>query len=142
MSASNLNGKWSGTIVYGDDYGEQSGKELYFDMELIQEKNRFKGSSTDIGGIGMSEDSSDINGTIRDNVISFVKRYIRYHHFANDGTVNYKSEPGPKIYYIGEYDETTNSIKGIWQYRIPIKFLTIITYKNIVFGGTWNMKRK
>ena len=64
MTTLNLNGRWTGVIVYGHKYRQLQGKNLYFDLEITQNNNEITGISIDTGGQGTSPDSAKITGTI------------------------------------------------------------------------------
>jgi len=141
METPNINGKWTGTIIYGEKYADQKGQELYFDMDIIQEGELINGISVDVGGKGISPDSATVSGTFKTNIISFIKRYDSLHYFNKGKTVVDKSKPGHEIYYTGLYNETNKTFKGDWEYRVRYKILWIFPY-TIVAGGTWNMHHK
>lgn len=141
MGTHNINGKWTGTIVYGQKYRDHRGKELYFDLDITQENESINGVAFDIGGTGISPDPARISGSFIENSISFIKRYKSQHYFVKGETVVSKSQPGHEIYYTGVYDETRNTFTGNWEYRVVYKILWLIPYKHVV-GGTWNMHRK
>jgi len=141
METPNINGKWTGTIIYGDKYTEQKGKELYFDMGISQEGELITGISIDVGGTGMSPDSATISGSFKGSIISFTKQYSSLHYFNKGESVVDKSKSGHKIYYTGLYDNNQQTFKGDWEYRVRYKIFWIFPYI-LVAGGTWNMRRK
>ena len=48
----NINGKWTGTIIYGKEYRVHQNKEVYFDLDINQDAEKIKGTAIDIGGFG------------------------------------------------------------------------------------------
>jgi hypothetical protein len=141
MATHNINGKWTGTIIYGQKYLEHSGKELYFDLDITQENESIKGIAIDTGGTGISPDAASISGSFSKNTVSFIKQYKNHHYYDKGKTVVDESRPGYEIYYTGIYDEAQKTFEGNWEYRVTYKILWIIPYKH-VFGGTWNMHRR
>ncbi|MES2763058.1 MAG: hypothetical protein V4677_12670 [Bacteroidota bacterium] len=143
MTNIDLTGYWTGTIVYGKQYSKMAGKELYFDMELIQNGSEIAGSAIDIGGVGMSPDEAYILGNIKDIEINFIKQYSSSHFYSSkdDATKIDKSKKGPRIKYHGFYNPEDETISGQWQINLTILLLYIlpIPFKN---SGTWIMKRK
>lgn len=141
MKTPYIHGKWTGTITYGKKYAELNGKELYFDLEIIQDGELITGTSVDIGGIGTSPDAASISGTFKANAISFIKRYNSFHYFDRGNTVVDKSQPGYEIYYTGVYNETQQTFRGNWEYRVRYNIFWIFSRKYVV-GGTWSMRHK
>ena len=137
----NINGNWTGVIIYGKEYRKFKNYELYFDMELIQQNEIIKGVSIDIGGFGTSPDKAFIDGTIIDNIIKFNKQYTTIHYYKNGKIKIDKFAKGKKIKYSGLYDMTTQTFSGHWIINGQIKLFGFIpiNFKNT---GTWTMKRK
>lgn len=141
METLRINAKWTGTIIYGEKYAELKGKELYFEMEIIQSGELITGTSVDIGGIGISPDSAIISGSLKANTISFIKRYNSFHYFDKGEIVVDKSKLGHEIYYTGLYNETQQTFQGTWEYRLRYKIFLILP-RTYILGGTWSMRRK
>ena len=143
MTNIDLTGHWTGTIIYGKQYSRMAGKELYFDMELIQNDNEIAGTAVDIGGVGMSPDQAYILGSVKDIEINFIKQYTSSHFYSSKGneTKIDKSKKGPRIKYQGFYNPEDETIIGEWQINMTVFLLYIlpIPFKN---SGTWTMKRK
>ena len=143
MQNIDLTGHWTGTIIYGKQYSRMAGKELYFDMEIIQNGNEIAGSAVDIGGVGMSPDQAYILGSVKDVEINFIKQYTSSHFYSNkdDEMKIDKSKKGPRIKYKGFYNPADETIVGEWQINMTVLLLYIlpIPIKN---SGTWTMKRK
>ena len=143
MTNIDLTGHWTGTIIYGKQYSRMAGKELYFDMELIQNDNEIAGTAVDIGGVGMSPDQAYILGSVKDIEINFIKQYTSSHFYSSKGdeTKIDKSIKGPRIKYQGFYNPEDETIIGEWQINMTVFLLYIlpIPFKN---SGTWTMKRK
>ncbi len=141
MSTPNISGKWTGVIIYGKKYREYSGKELYYDAELIQENDLIHGTSSDTAGVGVSPDIASISGSFSSNFISFVKRYESLHYFDRDQVVFDRTQPGYEIYYTGLYDEFNQSFQGNWEYILRYKIFGFIP-STFIAGGTWTMRKK
>lgn len=137
----NINGNWTGTITYGKEYWKFKGKELYFDMELAQHGEEFKGTAIDIGGWGISPDQAIVEGSITGNKIDFAKQYSSLHYFSNGKVKIDPSAKGNIIAYSGVFDEVTQTFQGEWVIRGKVKLFGFIPihYKNT---GTWTMRRK
>ena len=45
----NISGYWTGTITYGRGYKRLHGSVLYFEMNIIQDKETISGTATDTG---------------------------------------------------------------------------------------------
>jgi len=137
-----ISGHWTGTIIFGKIYKEYQNKELYFDLELIQNNENISGKAIDIGGIAMNPDPAIINGKIVTNKIQFIKQYISHHYYENGAVKADKSKKGPEIRYFGTYNESDKTLSGDWEIILKVKLFGIIPIKISHGNGTWNMKRK
>lgn len=137
-----LNGKWEGIITLGKEYGKNEGKEVIYESELSQSNNKIKGLAFDVSGFGTNPEPADINGKIEGLKISFTKQYRISHSRTNTNEAKINTtRKGPKIHYVGFFNESTNSFKGNWTMSVARKFFGLIPL-NIKTTGTWNMKRK
>jgi hypothetical protein len=142
MTTLNLNGRWTGVIVYGYRYRRLQGKNLYFDLEITQDNNEITGTSIDTGGQGVSPDPAKIKGTIHNYFISFIKQYSSYHYSDLNGDVIIdRTRLGSEIFYTGLYNETEKEFSGDWKLIHKAKLFGIIPIK-LSATGTWTMKRK
>jgi hypothetical protein len=137
----NATGNWTGTITYGKGYTSTRGKELYFDLQLIQQQEFITGIAKDTGGTGMSPDPAEINGTFTANRIRFVKQYATSHYFTENGTRFNRSQKGHIIHYTGSFDPAKQTFAGEWRINYKTFILWIIPVTRFS-GGTWTMKRK
>ncbi len=137
----NLQGQWTGTITYGKEYRLHKNKQLYFDMELFQEREKITGTAVDVDGVGMSPDRAMIHGNFKDNTISFIKKYASRHYSVGGETKVDNSRLGPDIHYSGDYNEHQQRFEGIWTIRSRGWFLGFIPLK-YTLTGTWLMRRK
>jgi hypothetical protein len=137
----NIEGKWTGTIVYGKEYGKHSNKELFFDLEIIQDSDKISGNAMDIRGAGSSPDPATINGTIDGTSIKFIKQYSSWHYYYKGATKVDKSRAGSEIHYSGQWMENEQRFKGDWIIYSKVKIFGIFPYKYHC-TGTWTMFRK
>ncbi|MES2516030.1 MAG: hypothetical protein V4580_17885 [Bacteroidota bacterium] len=137
----NSTGTWVGTIIYGKAYTSTRGKELYFELELVQQQEYITGIAKDTGGTGTSPDAAEINGTFTDNKIDFVKQYATSHYFTPNGTQFDRSQKGHLIHYTGSFNPEENTFSGTWRIKNKVWFLGLIPLTKSS-GGTWTMKRK
>ena len=136
-----INGNWTGVIIYGKEYREHENKELFFDAQINQKGNNFSGISTDTAGVGMNSDKAILNGTINDKQIEFIKQYDSYHYYYKEQIVIDRSRKGPIIQYKGIFDKGDNCFKGEWLIEMRYKLLFFIPLK-YKCKGKWEMKRK
>lgn len=68
----NIQGQWTEVITYGKEYRKYENEKLYFEMEIIQNKNKIFGKSIDISGFEMDPDKAKINGTFENTKITFI----------------------------------------------------------------------
>lgn len=137
----NIQGNWTGVIIYGKGYRENQNKELYFDMHIKQDAEKIYGEAFDTGGTGVSTDVAIIKGTFIQNKISFTKQYTHSHFYTDDEVIIDKSMPGHIIVYAGEFDESQQTFKGSWVITQKVWFFGIIPYR-YTCRGTWTMYRK
>ena len=142
MSIVDVSGIWTGMIIYGNDYRKNSGKKLYFDLELFQNEHEITGKSIDTTGYGVNPLPATIKGTIADDRIRFIKQYPNRHFTDSKGTEHLVySKKGFKIEYTGTYNDLDNSFHGNWIINGQFKLLGLFTlkFKNT---GSWTMTKK
>lgn len=137
-----LNGNWEGTIILGKEYDKNAGEQIIYYAELSQNNNRISGLSYDVSGFGTNPDPADILGFIEGSKINFTKQYRTSHNVTdtNDAKI-VTTRKGPKIYYVGTFNESTNQFEGNWTMSVARKFFRLIPI-NVKTTGTWNMWRK
>lgn len=136
-----LTGQWFGTVVYGKEYREDKGKELYFQMDLIQYGNEIAGTAIDTGGTGVSPDLARVLGKFENNRIEFLKQYDSSHYLDKNGKIIVdRSKKGHKIKYSASYEETNQTFNGAWKIRVWVLFLWFFPIPWSC-NGTWSMKR-
>jgi hypothetical protein len=112
----NLSGHWRGEIYYGYGYEDlPEGSELIFEMTLVQEGNLISGTAVDVEGVGFNKIEAEIIGKIHNGQVSFGKRYKEAVYIGSLPQLN--SSNSPWIYYVGEYDESTQCLNGSWRYK-------------------------
>src|SRR4030095_2739846 len=109
-----IQGEWTGVITYGSEYRKYRDKELFFEMEIVQNADRISGKAIDTGGVGVSPDAAIINGTFKDKKIDFIKQYASLHYYHNGNTKIDKSRSGFEISYFGEFNEFEQTFVGNW----------------------------
>jgi len=138
---SNIQGSWTGTIVYGKRYLELENAILYFEMEIFQSGNTISGTSIDIAGPGTSPDSANISGTYAEGQIAFVKQYASLHYLKKAETIVDRRKAGFKIQYSGTFDKNAMAFMGDWTIKARFWFLGLIPFSRTA-KGTWTMRRK
>ena len=138
----NIQGQWTGTIIYGKGYTDHKNKELYFDLEVLQDNNHITGISIDTGGVGASPDSAKIVGTFANNKIAFIKQYSSWHYYSEGQIKIDKSISGPKIRYAGSYYERQEIFQGKWIIKGCIKKMFGLIPIRYRLKGIWTMRRK
>tara|TARA_R110000868_G_scaffold409932_1_gene696607 strand:+ start:65 stop:490 length:426 start_codon:yes stop_codon:yes gene_type:complete len=137
-----LNGNWEGIITLGKEYGKDEGKEIIYYSELAQKKNKISGISYDVSGFGTNPDPADINGEIEGSKINFAKQYRTRHIAAENDEIEIDtSRKGPKIYYVGIFNESNNTFEGNWTMSATKVFFGLIPI-GIKSTGTWTMTKK
>lgn len=133
-----INGLWKGTLVYGKEYGVNQGKELVFDMDIVQKGDEFEAKSSDIEGFGKSNDKALIKGALENNKINFLKQYDTYHYYHKQQHKVDKRRKGHIIHYTGIYNEEMKAFSGSWEIMASFKFLFFFR-KDYTNTGTWKM---
>lgn len=124
-----LSGNWNGLYILGDGYKKLKGESTTFLLEMGIIDNNVSGTCIDENK--QSDDPAIIEGFIKDNSISFLKKYSSNYSINSDGKVQKNLDKSPyNIIYIGLYDPLFDNFRGIW--RIENKDL----------WGEWYMKRK
>ena len=136
----NIEGKWSGVIIYGKEYRKNEGKELYFEIDILQDGENINGTAKDLSGFGVNPDLAKFSGTLIDNKINFVKQYASFHYYVNDRHNRDTTKKGSKIYYEGCFNDEAQSFNGSWTIKGVFKLLGFIPYK-YKNTGTWSMTR-
>lgn len=135
----NLEGKWIGTLTYGESYGKWAGETLQFEMQLTEHNNLITGTSTDIQGWGLNPSPAEIRGEQSGNSITFIKQY-RSFQLAGSPNLIIKRQKGPEIIYSGVYIEDERSFQGEWTIKVKHTFFGLIPL-NRRSSGTWTMER-
>lgn len=140
----NLSGQWKGYFWYGKEYGELEGESVEFMMFLEENDGAVRGKCFEMGGVGVASgaDLAAINGFIKGNQISFIKKYANATFLDEDGSAYVdSSKPSHEIHYEGAFDRGKEQFEGSWEIIEKTEDLgdTIIEY---VATGTWMMKKE
>ena len=135
----NLNGRWTGSILYDEKY-QQPG--LTFEMELDHEGHEFYGLSIDTLGPCAHPEAAEVTGKIKGSEICFLKQYSCPHYFDwKSNVILDRYKQGPTIKYTGEIDEKYGVAFGRWELEAKWLILGLIPYR-IKTAGSWRMRRK
>jgi hypothetical protein len=145
MNASELKGIWKGEYILGSSYGEDLAGEAAEFILFIEEtfNNSFKGKCVDTEGIGVEDYiPCTIEGFIKDDMISFTKKYPHLSYFDEDNNlVDEKESDGQIVVYEGIFDERTAIFKGEWELEVILES-SPEEYIMDVSKGTWYMKKE
>ena len=133
----NIEGKWQGVITYGESYGDDKGRNLYFEIEIEQYGVAFDAIAIDISGYGMNPEPADIHGEIIGNQITFTKQYRA---FGIVGMPIDRSQPGKEILYSGKFDNSVGHFTGKWKFK-PGTYKYGGQYFESGGEGEWMMQR-
>lgn len=99
----NLTGRWSGKYKYGDGYPKEvSGTTENFVIDIIDLNGNITGSCLDPVVTDIENNDAVIEGSFKDRVISFIKRYKYQSLFNDDGTTFFDpAVPSCDIHYTG-----------------------------------------
>lgn len=136
-----INGKWTGKLIYGSNFGLLEHEVLFFVLDIIQEMDEFSGTSRDVDGIGISPFETRLKGFLEAGNINFVKEYqvpvlaSPYH-----SAPIHEAQP-TEISFSGSYNPMTEEYEGDW-----ILLSEYVMCGNVFYekenGGTWSMKRE
>lgn len=142
----NIEGAWTGTIVLGESYGDNSGAATYFDLDIVQEGDHITGTAVDIAGAYINPYPAFVEGTLNGKDITFVKQYEALHYLEEDGlTIQVDaSRKGLYIHYSGDFDEAEQMFRGVWMMRERRMLLGTerTEYTFAASEGRWYMHRK
>jgi hypothetical protein len=116
--AISMTGQWVGFFEYGPEYGSKiSGERVQVRLFLKDSENgQFKGTCSDLEGLGSNFALSKIKGFIDDTFISFTKEYEQYQSFDEEGNIfPLLKGQSPRLSYNGLYDKVTKSFSGNWE---------------------------
>ncbi|MES2681739.1 MAG: hypothetical protein V4635_17725 [Bacteroidota bacterium] len=137
-----LNGKWTGELVYDESFGKLANEVLFFVLEISKKGDEFRGSSVDVDGVGVNPAEARIRGFSDGGKINFVKEYkaIIETEF-NSAVFNPANRKGAEMSFSGSYNSTANEFEGEW-----ISLTDFITFNNNIpggfRGGRWRMRKE
>lgn len=137
----NLNGRWTGKLIYGNSFGPLEHEALFFTLDLEQKGDEITGTLRDVDGIGLSPYEHKIKGFVDGTLINFVKAYQSPVLFEEPvGSEATEPRPDTEVSFSGTYDAATGEYEGEW-----IIVSGYILYGDVFFesdnGGTWRMRR-
>lgn len=138
-----INGKWTGELVYGPNFGKLEHEALVFTLDVEQHGDEFIGISRDVDGVGINPYAADVDGFVDEEQINFVREYYppALFGYENGSVTATTGGPATEISFSGTYNAATGEYEGEW---ILLSDYTV--YGNVFFdrnnGGTWRMKRE
>jgi len=140
MSDYNFSGKWKGEYTFGEEYGEYvRGKSIRFEITMSLANGFLSGECTDKDSALPFDKPASIEGLIRDNSITFIKRYPYYWHMEEDGATRFMPKlPSQEIRYSGHFNE--GKFEGEWE--ITNRYLNEKGEEVLYTGkGYWYMEK-
>jgi hypothetical protein len=141
MGDNNFSGKWVGQYIYGENYPDGvKDMAVEFTIEMVANAGIVKGTCIDEQSKHLFEKPATIEGTIRNNVITFVKRYPHYWDIDENKRITQTPElPSQEIHYTGKFEN--NTFLGEWERMVMCANDKGDVYESIS-SGKWIMKRK
>ncbi len=137
-----LNGKWTGELIYDESFGKLANEILFFVIDISWKGDEFRGVCVDVDGIGLNPSEARIRGFLEAEKINFVKEYktIVATEF-NSSVFNPANRKGAEMSFSGSYNSATKEFEGEW-----ISLTDFITFNNNVpggfRGGRWRMRKE
>lgn len=137
-----LNGKWAGTLVYGNGYPENIiNQELSFELIISEFNEVITGYGKDIAGCGINPSECHIRGFVDGDMISFIKQYKSAGYFDQHGaSFIIEDKASIDITYNGTFNPEKNQYEGEWDILLDQE-----QYGNKTFiyecVGTWTMHK-
>ena len=140
MTDQEFTGKWAGEYVYGEEYGEPiSGRRIPFEIEMTCTNGHIKGTCVDDESKHFLPEPASIEGFIKDNSISFIKRYSSYWQHNADGKHQvFPKLPSKEIHYAGLY--SNGKFEGNWDVKMTFSQDNGDDYESNG-AGTWYMSK-
>ncbi len=137
----NLDGKWTGELVYNNSFGVLANEKLLFVIEITQVNLEFTGTSFDIDGIGINPTAAVVKGFVDGDQINFVKEYkSSVKNEFNTSFFNTAYLKGAEISFSGVYDLASNAFEGEWVNLSDFLIFDPLALKALK-GGSWRMSR-
>lgn len=137
-----LNGKWTGELIYDESFGQLANEVLFFVIEISRLGDEFKGVSIDVDGVGINPSEAKVIGFLDEGQINFVKEYksIVKTDF-NAPVFDHSNKQGGEISFFGTFNSLAKEFEGEW-----ISLTDFVTFNNNVpgsfKGGTWKMRKE
>jgi len=137
-----LNGKWTGELIYDESFGKLANEKLFFLIEINRLGDEFKGICFDIDGIGIYPSEAKVNGFLDDAQINFVKEYKSIVKTDMDSPImNPANKRSAEISFSGTYNSFAGEFEGEW-----ISLTDFVVFNNnspgSFKGGTWKMRKE
>ena len=115
MTDQDFSGKWAGEYVYGEEYGEPiSGKRIPFEINMTCTDGHVKGNCVDDDSKHFLPEPATIEGFIKQNSISFIKKYPCLWQIDDQGKPRFFPKlPSQEIHYAGLYSD--GKFEGGWE---------------------------
>lgn len=140
MSDDFFSGKWVGEYRYGTDYpGMEKKAPVRFELQMTLEGDVLKGVCVDDETMNYFDKPVIIEGTFRDNIISFAKKYpFFWDHDEKNNPRFIPKLPARKIQYTGQFQN--GQFSGEWESSSSFTDETgeVFEYRGT---GSWNMKK-
>lgn len=119
MTDQDLTGKWTGEYVYGDVYKAPiKGITVAFELEMTVTSGIVKGNCTDDEFRHHFKSPATIEGVVKENTITFVKKYPCMFNIDDDGKITlFPKLPSHEIHYSGHYAD--GKFSGAWKVTLP-----------------------
>jgi hypothetical protein len=140
MSDDLFSGKWVGEYRYGKDYpGMHSKTQVSFEINMKVQDGVLKGECVDDETKNHFDKPALIEGTIRDNQISFKKKYPYFwDHDDNNKPRFLPKLPAREIEYTGHFDNGMFTGEWIISSAFTDETGEIFEYRGT---GSWQMKK-
>jgi hypothetical protein len=137
-----LNGKWTGELIYDESFGKLANEILFFVIDISRKGDEIRGVSVDVDGVGLNPSEATITGFLDEEKINFVKEYKTIVATEFSAAVfNPANRKGAEMSFSGSYNPAAKEFEGEW-----ISFTDFITFNNNVpggfRGGRWRMRKE
>lgn len=137
-----MQGQWKGIYTFGPEYGNLVGQSFEFRLFLTHDMGNFSGKAFDMDAPMNYRDIPLINGFVKNDFISFIKKYETSYSVEDDGSyVVNKDLPGHEIHYYGNYNPAERKFCGKWEIKVGEE-QAIDGVIEFLYTGTWEMYKE